>query len=673
MITRIRLRNWKSHLESEFEFSSGVNAIIGIMGSGKTSIMQAISFALFGTFPALQTRRVSLDDLIMKKPQDMKEAEVELEFSLGDKKYSVLRALKKEKGTVKAEFRESGRLIEASPQGVTREVSRVLDMDYDMFSKAVYSEQNAIDYFLRIPRGQRMEHIDRMLKLDRFEKARENAVSLSNRIKQERGEKLRLLAELRKEQLPNRISKLREELEGLMAELEKLEAERERTAKAVSELESQVSGSERDEEELNDVRRSLEGIGEGVRQIEENIKERASSFEGLDSRGISARLSLLDNAVKELEQDIDTSSSGIEQKREKVASLNAEIRLITDSLQRINVLGDRCPLCESEISGQKKRELVESRKIREDMLRGDVHGLAGEMEKSRAALKGMETELRDKIGERERYRNLARDITFMEGLESRKAEFISRKENLLARQKTLEKKLEGRDIRGLRSSLQKAVGEERELAARAGAARQRISDREELLRELRTREEMLIRYRHEGMMDQEIVEKLHGFTHVLNITQNQLREEFLKSVNQTMDRIWGELYPYGDYTGIRLAIDRDYILQLRDDGGWVNVEGMASGGERSIAALCLRVAFSMAFIPNLRWLILDEPTHNLDSSAIEHLTETLRNDRIGSFVEQVFLITHDERVSEGVGGNLYMLERNKDLNEPTRIAGLESV
>jgi exonuclease SbcC len=134
-----------------------------------------------------------------------------------------------------------------------------------------------------------------------------------------------------------------------------------------------------------------------------------------------------------------------------------------------------------------------------------------------------------------------------------------------------------------------------------------------------------------------------------------------------MNRIWGELYPYGDFTGIRLAIENDYVLQLKDQEGWTSVEGMASGGERSMAALALRVAFSMAFIPNLRWLILDEPTHNLDTNAIDYLTEALR-DRISSFAEQVFLITHDDRVSEGVGGNLYRLERNKERNEPTRIA-----
>ena len=51
-----------------------------------------------------------------------------------------------------------------SPAGVTREVERILQMDYDLFQRAVYSEQNALDYFLQIPKGKRMDKIDSMLK-----------------------------------------------------------------------------------------------------------------------------------------------------------------------------------------------------------------------------------------------------------------------------------------------------------------------------------------------------------------------------------------------------------------------------------------------------------------------------------------------------------------------------
>jgi exonuclease SbcC len=669
VIARVRLRNWKSHLESDFEFSKGVNAIIGIMGSGKTSIMQAISFGLFGTFPALQARRVGLDELIMKKPQAMDDAEVGLEFSAGGKAYSVVRAIRRGKGTARAELRQDGRLLEATPQGVSREVARILDMDYEMFSRAVYSEQNAIDYFLRIPRGQRMEHIDRMLRLDRFERAREGAVSLANRIRHGREEKLRLLAELRRERLPERISGVRKELEGLQEEAEGMGARHEKSRKRVADIEDRVSVFERGEAELNEVRKSLEGVESGIRQIEESVRERSGHLEGLGAEPLARKAESARRDVEGLESEIRAARAGMEHDRERVASLNTELKIITESVEDIQRLGDRCPLCESDITPAKKRELLELRRLKEEKLRKEIATLASGIEKSGQSLSGLESGLEERRGELDRLSGAMKDAEFIKGLEKRKGEYEKRKLRLAAREGKLSGRLRGVDIKGLREELKEAVGREGELRTKIEATEQRIADRQEMLKDLRSREELMVKYSQESMLDQELVERMGRFVDAVRLTQDQLREEFLKSVNSTMELIWGELYPYGDFTGIRLAIEKDYVLQLRENGDWINVEGLASGGERSMAALALRVAFSMAFVPNLRWLILDEPTHNLDDNAIEHLTDALR-ERIGSFVEQVFLITHDERVSEGVGGNLYRLERDKDRNEPTRIAGL---
>jgi len=60
---------------------------------------------------------------------------------------------------------------------------------------------------------------------------------------------------------------------------------------------------------------------------------------------------------------------------------------------------------------------------------------------------------------------------------------------------------------------------------------------------------------------------------------------------------------------------------------------------------------------------LDEPTHNLDKSSIEKFVSTLR-DRIDAFAEQIFIITHNDRVSEGVS-TLYRLDRDKAIGGPT--------
>ena len=154
----------------------------------------------------------------------------------------------------------------------------------------------------------------------------------------------------------------------------------------------------------------------------------------------------------------------------------------------------------------------------------------------------------------------------------------------------------------------------------------------------------------------------------MELTQIELRKEFVKAVNYTMERVWHTFYPYKDFDRISLDIEEgDYTLKLQEKNGrWINVEGIASGGERSLAALTLRVAFALVLVPHLRWIILDEPTHNLDSRAVEELARTLR-EKINEFVDQVFLITHDEKLEYAVNGSLYKLEREKEKDGPTRV------
>ncbi|PKL18896.1 MAG: hypothetical protein CVV49_03840 [Spirochaetae bacterium HGW-Spirochaetae-5] len=47
IINRLELKNFRNHRESVFDFEKGINLILGENGSGKTSILDAIGFALF--------------------------------------------------------------------------------------------------------------------------------------------------------------------------------------------------------------------------------------------------------------------------------------------------------------------------------------------------------------------------------------------------------------------------------------------------------------------------------------------------------------------------------------------------------------------------------------------------------------------------------------------------
>jgi len=148
----------------------GTNLIIGIMGSGKSGVLNGLSYALFGAFPALKRRELSAGDVIT---HGQEEAETEVMFEHKGKKYKVHRKLRSKEGKLSAAAKiyEDGNVLETGQVRVTESVSSILGIDYDLFTRAVYSEQNNIDYFLTIDPGRRKKVMDRLLGLDRFETA----------------------------------------------------------------------------------------------------------------------------------------------------------------------------------------------------------------------------------------------------------------------------------------------------------------------------------------------------------------------------------------------------------------------------------------------------------------------------------------------------------------------
>jgi DNA repair exonuclease SbcCD ATPase subunit len=218
----------------------------------------------------------------------------------------------------------------------------------------------------------------------------------------------------------------------------------------------------------------------------------------------------------------------------------------------------------------------------------------------------------------------------------------------------------------------------RTLAAKERELEMKIISSEQLAKEKQSRADEYAKAAAGARKDMDEVARLERlaadlkvFAEALKQTQSGLRKEFVEAVNYTMNRLWQTLYPYQDFVGIRLGIEEgDYVLQLQERSlGWINVEGAASGGERSIACLAMRIAFALVLVPHLRMLVLDEPTANLDANSVKVLTGTLK-EGIADFIDQCFVITHDEALEEAITGNLYRLERDKGKDEVTRVVPL---
>ncbi|MBI4020681.1 MAG: SMC family ATPase [Candidatus Aenigmarchaeota archaeon] len=651
MITRVRLRGWKSHLDTDLRFFPGVNALVGIMGAGKSSVMDGLAFGLFGTTPVLQARKLTLEDLIMAGKD---RAAVEVGFTVGGKDFLVTREIRRGKSS-SAEFRQDGALVEVSPRGVTREVERALGMDYDIFAKAVYAEQNGLDLFLKIPTGQRRQHIDRMLRLDRFEAVRTEAVALEGRVRVGREEKTRIVADLEKDGVEEKAAALGQEIRDLYAVVVQKEGDRSSAAEARQRASQDLAGVEQRQAELDRTVRMLEGLKGGLLEIELREGRNRKVVRGKD--------------IGRMDMEIERMENVVAQKRESLERLMGEIhaaatreKLTADNLAQISGIDGVCPLCENPVAGERKTDLMRRKAA-------EVTGLGQEKEqKHRVAgvmaeeITTLEKTLAERRLERDRVAQAFQEIR---ELEAKLQDILRVKREYETAIAGLQKGAQGRDVRGLREVFQEQLVREREIEAELRGLRVRLADKQASLQELARRENMLATYRASLARDGAVAVALEGFGLAVKLTQEDLRTGFLGNVNLILETIWRDLYPYGDFTSVRLGVaEGDYVLQLRARE-WIDAD-TASGGERSLATLALRIAFSLAFLPTLKWLILDEPTHNLDAAAIATFAEILR-EQMPRFAEQVFLITHDPALSEGLE-HVYRLERDKDAGGATRIA-----
>ncbi|MEM0476363.1 MAG: hypothetical protein QW367_01845, partial [Candidatus Aenigmatarchaeota archaeon] len=147
-----------------------------------------------------------------------------------------------------------------------------------------------------------------------------------------------------------------------------------------------------------------------------------------------------------------------------------------------------------------------------------------------------------------------------------------------------------------------------------------------------------------------------------------VRNKLIDAINYYLSLYWKKIYPYRDYVDARfIATEDDYILQIKDSlGRWIELDKVASGGERTLAAICLRIAFSKVLSPILNIIIFDEPTHNLDEEAITQFARII-NENFSEIFDQVFIITHDERFKSIINANIIRVERNKFEDLPSKV------
>jgi len=163
IIDRLVLKNFKRFRSEEIRFKDGITGILGNNGTGKSSIVTAILFALYG----VQATGIAPDYIVSSFASPKEKCEVRLDFRIGGDNYTVVRTFKKGKAVAHdATFHREGKLVATGVSPVDEAVKRTLGMGAVDFRNTIYAGQKDLLVLLENTPGKRKEWFLKALGID---------------------------------------------------------------------------------------------------------------------------------------------------------------------------------------------------------------------------------------------------------------------------------------------------------------------------------------------------------------------------------------------------------------------------------------------------------------------------------------------------------------------------
>jgi len=346
-------------------------ALVGPTGSGKSALLDAITFALFGKTPRWhnETGAVKLTS------QGMTRMSVSLEFRAGGKEYQVIRTAKR--AVVEAQLRH---LVEGEYRpmsnerrktgDITADIERIVGMDYLTFTRTLMLPQGQFDRLLKPGKpAERKDLLIQLAGLSVYDQLGDRLALrmrvLEGDLRQVKGE-MGLFESLRPER--------RDELEAELLALQSVRTERQQQFDGVTRQLEQLRADWRHWQLLQDARAALAPLQARAAEMHELAArlERSRQMEGQEAR--LQHLDQLRHEGKSLEAQLAAGQAERGRLEEQLCALQEQLEQAIASAEAIPGLQERL---------QELAELKESARTLAD-LRSEEQGLALEpLEKER--------------------------------------------------------------------------------------------------------------------------------------------------------------------------------------------------------------------------------------------------------------------------------------------------
>tara|TARA_B100000579_G_scaffold16517_1_gene11672 strand:- start:2747 stop:4492 length:1746 start_codon:yes stop_codon:yes gene_type:complete len=269
---------WKNFLSTGNVFSeidlqrSRTNLIVGHNGSGKSTILDALTFSLFGK----PFRKISKSMLVNSVNE--KDTMVEVEFSIGKNKYHVIRGIKPNKFIIYCNDQPWDEDAKAVDQQKNLE-QNVLKMNFKSFTQIVVLGSSTFVPFMRLPGQQRREIIEDILDIQVFS-------VMNNKLK-------------------DKIRENNEEIKDLDYQLHLLEEKIELQKQYMLELKKKTDAEiDKKKEKIKEYQQEEESSLENIRDLTDQVTNLSTEME--DYSKSSSKLKKLNTFLIKLNQKLQT-------------------------------------------------------------------------------------------------------------------------------------------------------------------------------------------------------------------------------------------------------------------------------------------------------------------------------------------------------------------------------
>jgi exonuclease SbcC len=163
----IQLDNYRRFKYAQLDFPDGIVGIIGNNGVGKSTLMEAIAWALYGT----EASRTGKDEIKTITSNISDVCRVILDFQIEGENYTVVRELKGVSNSVDASVLVNKKVAARGTNPTNDLIGKTLGMDYKAFMTSFFAKQRELNALSDLQPYKRKELLTRMLGIETIDSA----------------------------------------------------------------------------------------------------------------------------------------------------------------------------------------------------------------------------------------------------------------------------------------------------------------------------------------------------------------------------------------------------------------------------------------------------------------------------------------------------------------------